>query len=89
MNIYDNLHSLCDVIQGSNVKNPVLISFMNPETGDCGRMVHGDPFTVLFMIDRIIEMIADKLNMNFDEIIKMMKFAHMGGENHGSFPGNL
>lgn len=90
MDIYDELNKLCHIIKESGLENPVLIAFMNPETGNCGRMVHGDSFMLMYMIDRIIEMMANDLSVSFNDVLNMMKFAHSDMEgNHGSIQGNL
>lgn len=89
MDIYEKLSNLCGIIRGSDIKTPVLIAFMNPKTGSRGRMVHGGGLEVMFMIDSILEMTAKNLDMSFDELLNILKFGHIGGEQDGSFPGNL
>ena len=89
MDIYDKLSNLCVIISGSHIKTPVLIAFMDPKTGSRGRMVHGERLEVMFMIDSILEMTANNLSISFDELLNMLKFCHIGGEQDGSFPGNL
>ena len=89
MVIYDKLSNLCEIINGSHIETPVLIAFMDPKTGSRGCLVHGGGLEVMIMLDSILEMTATNLNIPFDELLKMLKFGHIGGEQDGSFTGNL